>query len=263
MACTDPVGVFDSGLGGISVLRALRNWMPGEDFLYYGDSRHAPYGDRPAPGGAGPERRRGGVAPGPRRQGHRHRLQHRHLSCRGVPAGDVSRPPDHRHRAGPQTGGGAPPRGPRPGDGHGDDPPRAEVPPADGAVHGPGRGGPGSLPRPDGVCGAGRLLRPPAEGLPQGPFAAPSHRAGGCRGAGLHPLPPSSGAPSGRSSAPARRFSTAPAASPARLSGGSRPRTSVIPGPAAAASPCAIPWTIRRCGSGWSCCCAARSEAAR
>ena len=47
MACTDPVGVFDSGLGGISVLRALRNWMPGEDFLYYGDSRHAPYGDRP------------------------------------------------------------------------------------------------------------------------------------------------------------------------------------------------------------------------
>ncbi len=47
MPCTDPIGVFDSGLGGISVLRALRLRLPGEDFLYYGDSRHAPYGDKP------------------------------------------------------------------------------------------------------------------------------------------------------------------------------------------------------------------------
>lgn len=42
-----PVGVFDSGLGGISVLRALRALLPGEDYLYFGDSRHAPYGDKP------------------------------------------------------------------------------------------------------------------------------------------------------------------------------------------------------------------------
>ena len=42
-----PVAVFDSGLGGISVLRALVQRMPGEDFLYFGDSANAPYGVRP------------------------------------------------------------------------------------------------------------------------------------------------------------------------------------------------------------------------
>ena len=43
-----PVAVFDSGLGGISVLRALVQRMPGEDFLYFGDSANAPYGVCPA-----------------------------------------------------------------------------------------------------------------------------------------------------------------------------------------------------------------------
>ena len=43
-----PVAIFDSGLGGISVLRALVQRMPGEDFLYFGDSANAPYGVRPA-----------------------------------------------------------------------------------------------------------------------------------------------------------------------------------------------------------------------
>ena len=41
-----PVGVFDSGLGGISVLRELVRRMPQEDFLYFGDSANAPYGPR-------------------------------------------------------------------------------------------------------------------------------------------------------------------------------------------------------------------------
>ena len=41
-----PIAVFDSGLGGISVLRALRDCLPEEDFLYFGDSRNAPYGSR-------------------------------------------------------------------------------------------------------------------------------------------------------------------------------------------------------------------------
>ena len=41
-----PVGVFDSGVGGISVLRELVKVMPGEDFLYLGDSVHAPYGTK-------------------------------------------------------------------------------------------------------------------------------------------------------------------------------------------------------------------------
>ena len=41
-----PVGIFDSGLGGLSVLRAARAHLPGESFIYVADSRHAPYGER-------------------------------------------------------------------------------------------------------------------------------------------------------------------------------------------------------------------------
>lgn len=41
-----PVGVFDSGLGGISVLRELVKRLPHEDFLYFGDSANAPYGPK-------------------------------------------------------------------------------------------------------------------------------------------------------------------------------------------------------------------------
>lgn len=41
-----PIAVFDSGLGGISVLRELIKELPGEDFLYFGDSANAPYGSR-------------------------------------------------------------------------------------------------------------------------------------------------------------------------------------------------------------------------
>lgn len=42
----DYIAVFDSGLGGISVLQHLRRLMPGERFFYYGDSANAPYGTR-------------------------------------------------------------------------------------------------------------------------------------------------------------------------------------------------------------------------
>ena len=42
----DFIAVFDSGVGGISVLRHLLRLMPGERFLYYGDSANAPYGTR-------------------------------------------------------------------------------------------------------------------------------------------------------------------------------------------------------------------------
>jgi glutamate racemase len=41
-----PVGIFDSGLGGLSVLRAVRAQLPGEALLYAADSLHAPYGER-------------------------------------------------------------------------------------------------------------------------------------------------------------------------------------------------------------------------
>ena len=43
---TDYIAVFDSGVGGISVLRHLVAHMPGERFLYFGDSANAPYGSR-------------------------------------------------------------------------------------------------------------------------------------------------------------------------------------------------------------------------
>ena len=43
---SDYIAVFDSGVGGISVLRHLRRLMPGERYLYYGDSANAPYGSR-------------------------------------------------------------------------------------------------------------------------------------------------------------------------------------------------------------------------
>lgn len=42
----DYIAVFDSGIGGISVLRELVKQMPGERFLYYGDSANAPYGEK-------------------------------------------------------------------------------------------------------------------------------------------------------------------------------------------------------------------------
>ena len=42
----DFIAVFDSGVGGISVLRHLRRVMPGERYLYFGDSANAPYGTK-------------------------------------------------------------------------------------------------------------------------------------------------------------------------------------------------------------------------
>ena len=42
-----PIGVFDSGVGGISVLQELLKVMPGENYIYLGDSKNAPYGTKP------------------------------------------------------------------------------------------------------------------------------------------------------------------------------------------------------------------------
>ena len=41
-----PIGVFDSGIGGLSILQALRDELPHEHFVYLADSGHAPYGER-------------------------------------------------------------------------------------------------------------------------------------------------------------------------------------------------------------------------
>ncbi len=43
-----PIGIFDSGVGGLSVLRAIRQQLPGEEILYLGDQGHVPYGVRPS-----------------------------------------------------------------------------------------------------------------------------------------------------------------------------------------------------------------------
>jgi glutamate racemase len=43
---TDPIGVFDSGVGGLSVLKALRAELQSEDFVYLADNAYAPYGER-------------------------------------------------------------------------------------------------------------------------------------------------------------------------------------------------------------------------
>ena len=41
-----PIGVFDSGIGGLSVLQSLQNTLPAEHFVYWADSGHAPYGEK-------------------------------------------------------------------------------------------------------------------------------------------------------------------------------------------------------------------------
>jgi glutamate racemase len=44
---SQPIGIFDSGVGGLSVLRAICGQMPEESIIYFGDQGHVPYGPRP------------------------------------------------------------------------------------------------------------------------------------------------------------------------------------------------------------------------
>lgn len=46
MAHSAPIGIFDSGIGGLSVLRHIHQNLPSEDLLYFADSAYAPYGDK-------------------------------------------------------------------------------------------------------------------------------------------------------------------------------------------------------------------------
>ena len=41
-----PIGIFDSGLGGLTVLKALQEALPEESYLYFGDTAHVPYGNK-------------------------------------------------------------------------------------------------------------------------------------------------------------------------------------------------------------------------
>ena len=43
-----PIGIFDSGIGGLTVAKALQKYMPKERFIYFGDTVHLPYGDKSA-----------------------------------------------------------------------------------------------------------------------------------------------------------------------------------------------------------------------
>src|SRR5579864_2750568 len=41
-----PIGIFDSGIGGLTVARAVTHVLPHEDIVYFGDTAHLPYGDK-------------------------------------------------------------------------------------------------------------------------------------------------------------------------------------------------------------------------
>ncbi|MDF9409071.1 glutamate racemase [Pelotomaculum isophthalicicum JI] len=47
MSCDRPIGLFDSGMGGLSVMREVRCLLPAEDLLYFADSAYCPYGSKP------------------------------------------------------------------------------------------------------------------------------------------------------------------------------------------------------------------------
>lgn len=48
MKKNQPIGIFDSGIGGLTVARAISEVLPNEQFIYFGDTEHMPYGGRSA-----------------------------------------------------------------------------------------------------------------------------------------------------------------------------------------------------------------------
>ena len=46
MTALSPIGIFDSGIGGVSVLIAIRKLLPNEDIIYFGDNANLPYGEK-------------------------------------------------------------------------------------------------------------------------------------------------------------------------------------------------------------------------
>ena len=47
MSTNAPIGIFDSGIGGLTVVKELMEIMPGENLIYFGDTARTPYGSRP------------------------------------------------------------------------------------------------------------------------------------------------------------------------------------------------------------------------
>ena len=46
MNSSSPIGIFDSGLGGISVLHTLYELLPNENYIFFGDTKNLPYGTK-------------------------------------------------------------------------------------------------------------------------------------------------------------------------------------------------------------------------
>lgn len=46
MTNDNPIGIFDSGVGGLTVVKSLIKSLPGESFIYFGDTAHVPYGNK-------------------------------------------------------------------------------------------------------------------------------------------------------------------------------------------------------------------------
>ena len=46
MSSALPIGIFDSGIGGLTLANAIRKILPNEQLIYFGDTAHMPYGDK-------------------------------------------------------------------------------------------------------------------------------------------------------------------------------------------------------------------------
>ena len=46
MSAQQPIGIFDSGIGGLTVAAAISGLLPQEQIIYFGDTAHVPYGDK-------------------------------------------------------------------------------------------------------------------------------------------------------------------------------------------------------------------------
>ena len=46
MSASDPVGFFDSGIGGVTVLKEAQRLLPNENYVFFSDSKNNPYGDK-------------------------------------------------------------------------------------------------------------------------------------------------------------------------------------------------------------------------
>ena len=46
MDSTKPIGIFDSGIGGLTVASAINQLLPNENLIYFGDTQHLPYGNK-------------------------------------------------------------------------------------------------------------------------------------------------------------------------------------------------------------------------